>query len=225
MTHLRQRLGLLLASMSVASLGIAGCSSQDQTNAQTNQPQTLVQTGQQTGVQTPQREPDVVYVPTPQEVVDQMLALAKVTKNDVLYDLGSGDGRIPITAAQKFGTRGFGIDINPERIKEANANAQKAGVTDRVKFLNQDLFTTDVSQATVVTLYLLPQLNVKLRPQLFKQLKPGTRIVSHDFDMGKWKPDRVVQTQEGSTIYLWTIPKKIPANLSSSVPTSSSSES
>lgn len=225
MTHLRQRLGLLLASMSVASLGIAGCSSQDQTNAQTNQPQTLVQTGQQTGVQTPQREPDVVYVPTPQEVVDQMLALAKVTKNDLLYDLGSGDGRIPITAAQKFGTRGFGIDINPERIKEANANAQKAGVTDRVKFLNQDLFTTDISQATVVTLYLLPQLNVKLRPQLFKQLKPGTRIVSHDFDMGEWKPDRVVQTQEGSTIYLWTIPKKIPANLSSSVPTSSSSES
>lgn len=225
MTHLRQRLGLLLASMSVASLGIAGCSSQDQTNAQTNQPQTLVQTGQQTGVQTPQREPDVVYVPTPQEVVDQMLALAKVTKNDVLYDLGSGDGRIPITAAQKFGTRGFGIDINPERIKEANANAQKAGVTDRVKFLNQDLFTTDISQATVVTLYLLPQLNVKLRPQLFKQLKPGTRVVSHDFDMGEWKPDRVVQTQEGSTIYLWTIPKKIPANLSSSVPTSSSSES
>jgi predicted O-methyltransferase YrrM len=206
-------------------LGIAGCSSQDQTNAQTNQPQTLVQTGQQTGVQTPQREPDVVYVPTPQEVVDQMLALAKVTKNDVLYDLGSGDGRIPITAAQKFGTRGFGIDINPERIKEANANAQKAGVTDRVKFLNQDLFTTDISQATVVTLYLLPQLNVKLRPQLFKQLKPGTRVVSHDFDMGEWKPDRVVQTQEGSTIYLWTIPKKIPANLSSSVPTSSSSES
>ena len=225
MTHLRQKFGLLLASMSVASLGIAGCSSQDQTNAQTNQPQTLVQTGQQTGVQTPQREPDVVYVPTPQEVVDQMLALAKVTKNDVLYDLGSGDGRIPITAAQKFGTRGFGIDINPERIKEANANAQKAGVTDRVKFLNQDLFTTDVSQATVVTLYLLPQLNVKLRPQLFKQLKPGTRVVSHDFDMGEWKPDRVVQTQEGSTIYLWTIPKKIPANLSSSVPTSSSSES
>ncbi len=225
MTYLRQKFGLLLASMSVASLGIAGCSSQDQTNAQTNQPQTLVQTGQQTGVQTPQREPDVVYVPTPQEVVDQMLALAKVTKNDVLYDLGSGDGRIPITAAQKFGTRGFGIDINPERIKEANANAQKAGVTDRVKFLNQDLFTTDISQATVVTLYLLPQLNVKLRPQLFKQLKPGTRVVSHDFDMGEWKPDRVVQTQEGSTIYLWTIPKKIPANLSSSVPTSSSSES
>jgi len=148
MTHLRQRLGLLLASMSVASLGIAGCSSQDQTNAQTNQPQTLVQTGQQTGVQTPQREPDVVYVPTPQEVVDQMLALAKVTKNDVLYDLGSGDGRIPITAAQKFGTRGFGIDINPERIKEANANAQKAGVTDRVKFLNQDLFSRNALPPT-----------------------------------------------------------------------------
>ena len=159
------------------------------------------------------REPDVIYVPTPQAVVDEMLALAKVTKNDVIYDLGSGDGRIPVTAAQRFGTRGFGIDINPERIKEANANAQKAGVINRVKFLNQDLFTTDISQATVVTLYLLPELNVRLRPQLFKQLKPGTRIVSHDFDMGEWKPERTVQTKEGSTIYLWTIPKQVPAHL------------
>jgi predicted O-methyltransferase YrrM len=150
-------------------------------------------------VQTPQREPDVVYVPTPQEVVDKMLALAKVTKDDVIYDLGSGDGRIPITAAQKFGTKGVGIDINPERIQEANANAQKAGVSDRVKFLNQDLFSSNFSEATVVTLYLLPELNVKLRPQLFKQLKPGTRVVSHDFDMGDWKPDQVVQTQDGST--------------------------
>ena len=122
-------------------------------------------------------------------------------------------GRIPVTAAQRFGTRGFGVDINPERIKEANANAQKAGVTNRVKFLNQDLFTTDISQATVVTLYLLPELNVRLRPQLFKQLKPGTRIVSHDFDMGEWKPERTVQTKEGSTIYLWTIPKEVPPNL------------
>ncbi len=205
MIQLQRRLCLLVASVSIASLGIAGCTPQPQTNAQTSQTQT--------DVQTPLREPDVVYVPTPQEVVDQMLALAKVTKEDVLYDLGSGDGRIPVTAAQRFGTRGFGIDINPERIQEANANAQKAGVTERVRFLNQDLFTTDISQATVVTLYLLPELNVKLRPQLFEQLKPGTRIVSHDFDMGEWKPDRVVQTQEGSTIYLWTIPEEVPANL------------
>jgi len=191
--------------MSIASLGVAGCTPQTQTNAQSTQAET--------SVQTPQREPDVVYVPTPQEVVDKMLALAKVTKDDVIYDLGSGDGRIPITAAQKFGTKGVGIDINPERIQEANANAQKAGVTDRVKFLNQDLFKSDFSEATVVTLYLLPELNVKLRPQLFKQLKPGTRVVSHDFDMGEWKPDQVVQTQDGSNIYLWTIPEEVPANL------------
>lgn len=191
--------------MSIASLGVAGCTPQTQTNAQSTQTVT--------SVQTPQREPDVVYVPTPQEVVDKMLALAKVTKDDVIYDLGSGDGRIPITAAQKFGTKGVGIDINPERIQEANANAQKAGVTDRVKFLNQDLFSSNFNEATVVTLYLLPELNVKLRPQLFKQLKPGTRVVSHDFDMGDWKPDQVVQTQDGSNVYLWTIPEEVPANL------------
>ena len=201
----RQTLLLMVTTMSIASLGVAGCTPQTQTNAQSTQPVN--------SVQTPQREPDVVYVPTPQEVVDKMLALAKVTKDDVIYDLGSGDGRIPITAAQKFGTRGVGIDINPERIQEANANAQKAGVTDRVKFLNQDLFSSNFSEATVVTLYLLPELNVKLRPQLFKQLKPGTRVVSHDFDMGDWKPDQVVQTQDGSNIYLWTIPEEVPANL------------
>ena len=201
----RQTLLLMVTTMSIASLGVAGCTPQAQTNAQSTQAVP--------SVQTPQREPDVVYVPTPQEVVDKMLALAKVTKNDVIYDLGSGDGRIPITAAQKFGTKGVGIDINPERIQEANANAQKAGVSDRVKFLNQDLFSSNFSEATVVTLYLLPELNVKLRPQLFKQLKPGTRVVSHDFDMGDWKPDQVVQTQDGSNIYLWTIPEEVPANL------------
>lgn len=201
----RQTLLFMVTTMSIASLGVAGCTPQAQTNAQSTQAET--------SVQTPQREPDVVYVPTPQEVVDKMLALAKVTKDDVIYDLGSGDGRIPITAAQKFGTKGVGIDINPERIQEANSNAQKAGVTDRVKFLNQDLFKSDFSEATVVTLYLLPELNVKLRPQLFKQLKPGTRVVSHDFDMGEWKPDQVVQTQDGSNIYLWTIPEEVPANL------------
>ena len=203
--QLKRTIGLLVASVSIANVGITGCVPLSQSNAQVSQAPTTTQT--------PLREPDVIYVPTPQAVVDEMLALAKVTKNDVIYDLGSGDGRIPVTAAQRFGTRGFGIDINPERIKEANANAQKAGVINRVKFLNQDLFTTDISQATVVTLYLLPELNVRLRPQLFKQLKPGTRIVSHDFDMGEWKPERTVQTKEGSTIYLWTIPKQVPANL------------
>jgi hypothetical protein len=163
------------------------------------------------------RSPDVVYVPTPQVVVNRMLAIAKVNRKDVLYDLGSGDGRIPITAAKKFGIRATGIDIDPQRIKEANANAKTAGVTDRVRFLNQDLFQSKLSDATVVTLYLLPQLNVKLRPQLLSQLKPGTRIVSHAFDMGEWKPDRTEQVQvdggEASTIYFWTVPKNPPANL------------
>src|SRR5688572_25827931 len=134
--------------------------------------------------QQPLRSPDVIFVPTPQEVVDAMLKLAKVTKNDVIYDLGSGDGRIPITAAKTYGARGVGIDIDPQRIKEATENLKTAGVGDRVKFLNQDLFTTDISEATVVTLYLLPSLNVKLIPKLNKELKPGTRIVSHAFDMG-----------------------------------------
>jgi hypothetical protein len=163
------------------------------------------------------QSPDVVYVPTPQVVVDRMLAIAKVNRKDVLYDLGSGDGRIPITAARKFGIRATGIDIDPQRITEANANAKAAGVTDRVRFLNQDLFQSKFSDATVVTLYLLPQLNVKLRPQLLSQLKPGTRIVSHAFDMGEWKPDRTEQVQvdggEASTIYFWTVPKNPPANL------------
>jgi tRNA G37 N-methylase Trm5 len=152
----------------------------------------------------PLRDPDVIYVPTPQEVVDAMLVLANVTGKDVVYDLGSGDGRIPITAAQKYGARGVGIDINPERIKEANANLAKANVGDKVKFLNQDLFETDISEATVVTLYLLPSLNLKLMPTL-KKLKPGTRIVSHSFDMGnEWPPEKT-QDVGGRTIYYWTI--------------------
>lgn len=214
--QLQRIIGLVIASVSVMSfpaLAIAGCTSQAETKTQASRAETGVQTSQQPGVQTPQREPDVIYVPTPQEVVDEMLALAKVTKDDVIYDLGSGDGRIPITAAKKFGTRGVGIDINPQRIQEANANAQQAGVTDLVEFRQQDLFETDFREATVVTLYLLPSLNVKLRPELFRQLKPGTRIVSHDFDMGDWKPERVVQTPEGSTIYYWVVPEEIPANL------------
>jgi len=150
------------------------------------------------------RSPDVIFVPTPQEVVDAMLAMARVTDKDFVYDLGSGDGRIPITAAQKLGARAVGIDIDPQRIKEANENLAKAMVGDKVKFLNQDLFETDLSQATVITLYLLPSLNVKLIPKL-KQLKPGTRIVSHSFDMGtEWPPEKT-QDVQGRTIYYWTI--------------------
>ena len=153
------------------------------------------------------RTPDVIFVPTPQEVVDAMLKIAKVTKNDIIFDLGSGDGRIPITAAKVYGARATGIDIDPIRVSEANAAAKAAGVTDKVRFLNQDLFTTDISEATVVTLYLLPALNVKLIPKLMKELKPGTRIVSHAFDMGDWKPEQT-QSVDGRTIYYWTIPAK-----------------
>lgn len=153
--------------------------------------------------QRPAREPDVIYVPTPQEVVDAMLKLAKVTSNDVVYDLGSGDGRIPITAARVYGARAVGFDINPVRISEANANLKAAGVGEKVRFVEGDLFEQDLSEATVITLYLLPSLNLKLRPTLWK-LKPGTRIVSHSFDMGDWKPE-ATETINGRTIYLWTV--------------------
>jgi precorrin-6B methylase 2 len=150
------------------------------------------------------RTPDVIFVPTPQEVVDAMLQMANVTASDFVYDLGSGDGRIPITAAEKYGARAVGIDIDPQRIKEANENLAKSKAGDKVKFLNQDLFQTDLSQATVITLYLLPSLNVKLMPTL-KKLKPGTRIVSHSFDMGtEWPPEKT-QDVQGRTIYYWTI--------------------
>jgi tRNA G37 N-methylase Trm5 len=154
------------------------------------------------------RTPDVIFVPTPQNVVEAMLKMADVKAGDILYDLGSGDGRIPITAVQKFGVaRATGIDIDPQRIKEANENAQKAGVTDKVKFLNQDLFTSDFKDATVITLYLLDSLNEKLRPKLLAELRPGTRIVSHAFRMGDWQPEKT-ETIDGRTIYFWTIPKR-----------------
>lgn len=154
------------------------------------------------------RSPDVVYVPTPYEAVEAMLKVAKVGKSDVVYDLGSGDGRIPIMAVQKFNAqRAVGIDINPVRIKEAEANLKQAGVGDRVRFLNQDLFESNISEATVVTLYLLPSLNLKLLPKLLAEVKPGTRVVSHAFDMGSWKPQQTLNAG-GSTIYFWTIPAK-----------------
>ena len=153
------------------------------------------------------REPDVIYVPTPQGVVEDMLRLADVKKGDVLYDLGSGDGRIPVTAARKYGVRAIGIDIDAQRIREANRNAQQGGVAKLVTFRQQDLFETDLRKATVVTLYLLPDLNLKLRPRLLAQLKPGTRIVSHQFDMGDWQPDKTLQTG-GATVYLWIVPPR-----------------
>jgi predicted RNA methylase len=153
------------------------------------------------------RQPDVIYVPTPQEVVDAMLKLANVTSKDVVYDLGSGDGRIPITAAKNYGARAIGIDIDPQRIKEANENLKAAGVGDKVKFMNADLFETNLSEATVVTLYLLPSLNIKLMPKLQKELRAGTRIVSHSFDMGADWPAEKTEEVNGRRIYYWTVKK------------------
>ena len=171
--------------------------------------QTPAQRAPQAPTAKPQKElraPDVIFVPTPHEVVDAMLKVAKVGKDDVLYDLGSGDGRIPITAAQRYGiARGIGIDINPQRIKEANENLRKARVGERVRFVNADLFESDLSDATVITLYLLPELNLKLLPKLLKEVKPGTRIVSHAFDMGTWKPEQSLDIG-GRKVYFWMIP-------------------
>ena len=148
---------------------------------------------------------DVPYVPTPPEVVERMLKMAKVGKNDVLFDLGCGDGRIVVTAAKTHGARGTGIDLDPERIREARKNAEQAGVADKVSFKVADLFETDVSAASVVTLYLLPNVNTRLRPQLWKQLKVGSRVVSHAFDMGpEWPPEKT-ESVDGRTIYYWTI--------------------
>jgi len=152
---------------------------------------------------------DVIFVPTPQEVVDEMLKVANVTGRDVVYDLGSGDGRIPITAAKTYGTKAVGIDICDIRIEEANANLRAAGVGDKVKFLKQDLFKTDIGEATVVTMYLLPTLNLRLISKLNKELKPGTRVVSHAFDMssdGVERAPKETRNVNGRMIYMWVTP-------------------
>jgi SAM-dependent methyltransferase len=155
----------------------------------------------------PTRGPDVIFVPTPNEVVDAMLKMAAVTKADTVYDLGCGDGRIVITAAQRYGARGVGIDIDPERVKEATENVRKAKVADRVRIIRGDLFEADISAASVVTLYLLTNLNLKLRPKLLNDLRPGTRVVSHAFDMGDWEPENRASVL-GTSVYLWRIPTK-----------------
>jgi len=172
----------------------------------------LLPAAQGTAAPAPQQRPAAAslapYVPTPQEVVDRMLALAQVTKDDVVYDLGCGDGRIVITAARQFGARGVGVDIDPQRISESEANAKAAGVEGLVSFKLQDAMTVDVSPATVVTLYLLSASNLKLRPILTKQLRPGARIVSHAFTMGDWRPVKTDEFTDGNgtmrTLYLWT---------------------
>jgi SAM-dependent methyltransferase len=163
-------------------------------------------------------ELDTPYVPTPQVVVDRMLDLAQVKRGDMLVDLGSGDGRMVITAAQKYGARGFGVDIDPRLVKLSNEAAGRAGVADRVKFLQQDLFNTDFHEANVLTLYLLPYVNMALRPKILAELKPGTRVVSHDYGMQEWRPDaeetlaapgKTVGPLPRSTVYLWIVPARV----------------
>lgn len=171
--------------------------------------------GQQAKTAAPKREPDVPYVPTTDQAVAEMLKLAAVKKGDIVYDLGCGDGRIVIAAARDFGARGVGIDINPVRIKEAKENAAKAKVESLVRFEESDLFQADFHEATVVTLFLLPAINLKLRPRLLEQLRPGTRVVSNTFDMGDWKADKESRVDDldeetglSTHFYLWVVPER-----------------
>ena len=151
---------------------------------------------------------DVPYVPTPQEVVDRMLQLGKVRAGEYHIDLGSGDGRIAVTSAAKHGARSLGVDLNPVRIEEARANAKKAGVSDRATFEQKNLFQTDIGKADIVTMYLLPSVNIDLRPKVLSDMWPGTRIVSHAFDMGDWTPDHR-ESVIGRTVYLWIVPARV----------------
>jgi hypothetical protein len=165
-----------------------------------------------------EKDLDTPYVPTPQVVVDRMLELAQIKPGDTVVDLGSGDGRIMITAAQRYGARGFGVELNPRLVEISNEAARSAGVADRVKFLQQDLFKTDFREADVLTLYLLPDVNMALRPKILSDLRPGTRVVSHDYGMGLWRPemeetipapDKTVGARKESTVYLWIVPATV----------------
>jgi SAM-dependent methyltransferase len=163
--------------------------------------------GVRTAADLPRREPDILFVPTPQPAVEAMLDLAGVGPGDVVYDLGSGDGRIPITAASKYGARGVGVDIDPVMVRKARANAEKAGVADRVAFREEDIFETEIAGATVVSVYLLESLNVKLKPRFLAELRPGTRIVGYEWRMGDWSPERTVMVN-GHPVYLWRVPRR-----------------
>ena len=168
--------------------------------------------------QVQEKDLDTPYVPTPQVVVNRMLELAQIKPGETVIDLGSGDGRIMIAAAQKYGARGFGVELNPRLVQSSNEEAHRAGVADRVKFLQQDLFKTDFREADVLTLYLLPDVNMVLRPKILAELKAGTRVVSHDYGMGLWRPeveetvpapDKTVGASKESTVYLWIVPAKV----------------
>ena len=202
----------LLAAVAAASLvtaALSGCNSNSRTGrsaAPNSTPRLPANVAQVQLVNDPL---DVPYVPTPDAVVARMLEVAKVNSSDLLYDLGSGDGRIVVTAAQRYGARGVGYDLNPKRIEESNENARRAGVADRVRFVEQDLFEADLAGATVVTLYLLPEVNLRLRPKLLKDLAPGTRVVSHNYGMGDWEPVSVDEIDvDGAKhfVYYWTVP-------------------
>jgi hypothetical protein len=200
-------MGIRKAAFGVALLGVLGMSGGAAVGQQADPPPLFVPPDMGRGrAELPSQPPDVPYVPTPQVVVDAMLELGEVKEGDMLYDLGSGDGRIVVTAAKNLGVRGVGIDINPERIQEAEANARQAGVENLTEFREEDLFKADFSEATVVTMYLLPSVNNRLKPRLLSELKPGTRIVSHAFDIEGWDPQRVVEV-DGRTIYLWVVPE------------------
>lgn len=214
----------LYACVAFATLSIAGCTAQHTPPATGQMPEQSAAGAAPARAQpsppnifllTEKQLPEVPFVPTPETVVEEMLRMADVKKDDVLYDLGCGDGRIIVTAAREFGTRGVGVDVNPERIKESTALARDAGVSDRVKFIEGNIFDTDLREATVVTLYLLPRVNLRLRPKLLDELKPGTRIVSHNYDMGDWKPEKVrrMQGPRGEhTIFYWVVPDPVRSN-------------
>lgn len=199
------RLFLLLLP---ALLLIAGCT-QERSSTTSDSTEIELESSSIVPLDTTTPESDVPFVESPEPVVNKMLELANVTEEDVVYDLGSGDGRIVISAAQKYRARGVGVEIKPRLVKRARQNAEATGVSNRVAFRQGDLFEADISDATVVTLYLLPSVNTKLRPKLFRELEPGTRVVSHDFDMDEWTPD-TTWTSGGETVYRWTIPEEAP---------------
>ncbi|MBW4677265.1 MAG: class I SAM-dependent methyltransferase [Desmonostoc geniculatum HA4340-LM1] len=222
-------LKILFVTMSAGSFLFASCSQQKTSELNTNPttiiPNTVEVQQSTTEIKPIERQPDAGYVPAPQGTIEHAMKEVKVGKDDIVYDLGSGDGRIPITAAKKFGARGVGIEIDPQLVRKSNENAKNAGVSDKVKFIQQDIFKSNFSDATVVFLYLGEDINIKLRPQLFKQLKPGTRVVSFQHHMGDWvdyddvdyfqcnPEDTCSQEDRCSQIYMWTIPANVPADL------------
>ena len=204
---------LVCALLIAGGLPLAGCAQdQDQDSSEVQAPEVQSPSPSEPTVGDTAVEADVPYVATPQTTVEAMLELANVTEDDTLYDLGSGDGRIPIEAAKRYGARSVGIEIKPSLVDRARKNAKLSGVADKVEFRQQDLFKANFHDATVVTMYLFPEVNIKLRPMLFEQLDPGDRVVSHSFDMDEWEPDSTVRVNN-DVLYLWTIPEQPPAFL------------